>query len=654
MNEIAALFARIGEPYAAGLFEEPDKGYFYRHAIANARWFETLEPAAYTEGEQLYPHGRKFFCSSCAVQPHFAKTYEVNWDLLTKKSPEAAAELRKFHDISHMPGGWTHAAPNYRRVLREGLTAYRQRILAQPAGEFRDGLLCLVDGMENYLRRCAAYLRSVHAPERLISALDKVPFAPAENYYEGLVAWNVVFYLDGADNLGCLDEGLEHLYAGEDYTDIIHELFTNIDTVGTWSCTVGTVYNEITRQALYAIRGRRRPMLELMVREDMPDDLWEIAVENLRSGCTHPSFYNAGGIHDMMKARFPQIPDEELVLFCGCGCTETNLQGLTRAGGTDDVVPLLRILETVMHEQLAQTPTFEEFYEKVCAASVEGYESLKKRIIDRYLYMAKYLPNPIRTLLTDDCIEKGKDFNGGGARYTWIQSADSGLINTVDSLAAIRELVYRQKKYTPEEILQKLTAEDPLLYADLKKCPCFGTDNEEVDALAADFASRGYHVYHDQEPVDFIDGCIITEHQFQRYEYEGRAVGPTPDGRKKGMPTCDSVAALRGKATEGPTAMLKSAARLPQHLAQGISVLNLTLDKKFVGASLRALITTYFAMGGIQVQVSCTSAEELQDAMINPDRHRDLIVRVGGYSDYFTNLTPALRQAVLERNIHEL
>jgi formate C-acetyltransferase len=120
------------------------------------------------------------------------------------------------------------------------------------------------------------------------------------------------------------------------------------------------------------------------------------------------------------------------------------------------------------------------------------------------------------------------------------------------------------------------------------------------------------------------------------------------------MPTCDSIAALRGKALEGPTAMLKSAARLPQHLAQGISVLNLTLDKKFVSASLRALITTYFAMGGIQVQVSCTSAEELQDAMVHPEAHRDLIVRVGGYSDYFTNLTPALRQAVLERNIHEL
>ncbi|MBQ3591336.1 MAG: formate C-acetyltransferase/glycerol dehydratase family glycyl radical enzyme, partial [Clostridia bacterium] len=86
----------------------------------------------------------------------------------------------------------------------------------------------------------------------------------------------------------------------------------------------------------------------------------------------------------------------------------------------------------------------------------------------------------------------------------------------------------------------------------------------------------------------------------------------------------------------------------------GISVLNLTISRSFVGDALRSLVETYFDMGGIQVQVTCVSAEELKDAMVHPDKHRDLIVRVGGYSDYFVNLSPALRQTVLERNIHEL
>lgn len=654
MNPIAKLFYDIGEPYAAGLFEEPEKDYFYRHAIANARYLEHVKPAVYDAGELLYPAKNKYAQSGFAVTPQFAITYQVNWNKLESKSPEAAEAMRKFCEISHNPGGWTHAAPNYRRIIREGLSSYRARIEKQPDGEFRDGLLALADGMKNYLTRSVEYLKSVNAPAELIAALEKVPFEPAETYYEGLVAWNVIFYFDGADNLGNLDEGLAHLYNGEDYTHIIRQMFENIDAVGTWSCTVGHVYNAITEQAIRAVKNRRRPMLELMVRDDMPDHLWELAVECNRSGSCNPSFYNDKGITSMLKDRFPYIPDSELDLFCGCGCTETNLQGITRAGGTDDNIPLLLIFEKYMHAHLREAATFEEFFEGLCAVTEKEIDAQLDRIVERYEYMAKYLPNPLRTLLHDDCIEKGKDFNAGGARYTWTQSSDSGLINTIDSLLAVRELVFEKKMYTADEFLAKLGAEDEVFYRILRQCPCYGTDNEEADALGAAYTKRVYSVYRNKPLKSFIDGYLLTEHQFMRYEGEGRRVGPTPDGRKRGEPTCDSIASIRGKAVEGPTAMLKSAARLPQHLADGIAVLNLTLAKNFVGDTLRALVQSYFAMGGIQVQVTCTSIDELKDAMENPDKHRDLIVRVGGYSDYFVNLSPALRQTVLERNIHEL
>lgn len=655
MHELAKLFYSIDEPYAAGLFEEPEKDYFYRHAIANARYLEHLVPAKYEAGERLFPAKTKFFHSGCAVTPQFALTYQIDWGKLEAKSTEATAVMREFYNLSHSPGGWTHAAPNYKRIVREGLNSYRERIVNQPEGEFRDGLLALIDAMKNYIDRSIEYLRSANAPADLIDALTHVPFEPAKTYYEGLVAWNVIFYFDGADNLGCLDDGLLHLYNGEDYTEIIGELFGNIDAVGTWSCTVGnTSYNAITEQAVRAIRNRRRPMLELMTRPDMPDRLWELAIDNIRCGSCNPSFYSTYNIYDMLKARFPHIPDEELALFCGCGCTETNLQGLTRAGGTDDNIPLARIMERYMHAHLAESATFEDFFEGLCAETERQIDAQLDAITDRYDYMAKYLPNPIRTLFTDDCIENGKDFNAGGARYTWTQSSDSGLINTIDSLIAIRELVFRKKMYTAEEFLARLTAEDPVFYQILRQCPCFGTDNDDADALAAEYAKRVYMVYRNKTPKSFIDAYILTEHQFLRYEGEGRHLGPTPDGRKKGEPTCDSIAAIRGKAIEGPTAMLKSAAKLPQNLADGISVLNLTLSKSFVGDALRSLVDSYFALGGIQVQVTCTSAEELQDALINPDKHRDLIVRVGGYSDYFVNLSPALRKAVVERNVHEL
>ena len=232
----------------------------------------------------------------------------------------------------------------------------------------------------------------------------------------------------------------------------------------------------------------------------------------------------------------------------------------------------------------------------------------------------------------------------------------AGSINVIDSLAAVRKLIYEEHRYTAEEFLSLLSAEDPALYTQLAACPCFGVDDAETDALATDFATHVYSVYKDRGSEGFIDAFTLTEHQFSRYEWAGRVVGPTPDGRHRGDPTCDSVAALRGKAKKGPTAMLTSAARLPQKLAMGMTVLNLTVAKRVVEnpVLLRALVEGYFEQGGLQIQVTATSAEELQDAMEHPEAHDDLIVRVGGYSEYFNRLSPALKAAVLERNIHEV
>ena len=379
-----------------------------------------------------------------------------------------------------------------------------------------------------------------------------------------------------------------------------------------------------------------------------------MAAENYRGGTTHPSLYNAKAIHKMLKEKFPQIPDEELATFTGGGCTETNLQGLTRAGGVDADFQLLLSFENYMHAHLQTAGSFEGFYEGFCVALEKEIDAFLDRIVEQYEYRAKYLPNPMRTLFFDDCIAKEKDFNAGGARYTWIQSAHSGLINVIDSLIAVRELIFRKKRFTAEEFIQKLTDEDPDFYQILASCPCYGTGNEDADSLAADFAGRVYMVYHNKPPKSFIEAYLLTEHQFQRYEYDGTLVGATPDGRRKGEALGDSIAAIRGKAKEGPTAMLRSAAKLPQNLAEGISVLNLTINRNFTDEMLKGLIKGYFALGGIQVQVTCTSVEELRDALEHPEKHRDLIVRVGGYSDYFINLTPGLRKAVVERNVHEL
>lgn len=681
MNRTAELFYSIGEPFAAGLFEEPERSYFYRYALAYARYFENLRPAPYENGDLVYPREKRYFDPACAMRPQFANTYQVDWDLLEKKNGEAAAILSEFTDVSRCYANWelmkqmhpeivpllekypdlpeyfegyTHAAPNYKRIIREGLQSYRDRVEALPESEFREGLLLLLDSMKNYLQRSAAYLKEAGACAELVSAVEKVPFAPPETYYEGLVAWNLIFYFDGGDNLGYPDNGLAHLYAGEDLTEVIRQMFQNIDALDGWSCTIGPEYNEITIQALKAVKNRRRPLLELRTQPGMPEECWRIAAEMIEDGATNPAFYNERGIQELLKHNHPDAADEERYLFVGCGCTETNFQGMTRVGGVDDSLPLLALFEKYAKENLESAESFETFYEGYCEAIKERIDAQLDVIVAYYDYKAAYQPNPMRTLLIDDCIEKQTDFNAGGARYTWTLTSISGLVNAADCLLAVRDLVFEKKMYGAAEFLEKLSAEDPAFYRILEQCPCFGKDDQRADALAADFARRVYSTFHEKTPKSFINGYMPSEHQFQRYEYHGLKVGATPDGRKAGAPTADSIAAIRGKAVAGPTAMLCSAARLPQQLVDGISVLNLTLAKNNVRTALRPLVEGYFELGGTQVQVTATSAEELKDAMAHPEKHRDLIVRVGGYSEYFINLTPALRQTVLDRNLHQL
>ncbi len=674
MMTISETLAKIGESYAAGLFLCESRSLYYRHCAGYAAYFDAFKLPEY-HGEPLYPCGGQWLWTDVLTHPEYAMTYTYSGAMLRDRFAErrasdpaaacitdadmenAIAAMDAFWAENGFPGGWLHGCPNYHRVINEGLASYRARALATKGdADFRDGTVLLLDAIERLLARIHVYLCDIGAPAALCDAIARVPLYPARTYYEGLVSWNMVYYLDGCDNLGCIDRGLAHLYDGTDLTHVIAQLFENVNQTERWSCTLGPDYNEITAQALRAIKGKRRPLLELRTTPEMPEELWQIASDMLCSGATNPSFYNDRGIHDMIAYHLPQIPDDELALFCGCGCTETNLEGLTRAGGTDDDLNLLLLLEQYMKAHLTTVSSFEEFYEGLIAHTCNATNRMLDGLSARYHYMAEHLPNPMRSILTDDCIDKGLDYNAGGARYTWTMNADAGLINVIDSLWAIKTLVFDEKRYTAEEFLSNLAKEDDAFIAILKACPCFGLDDPNVDALAKDYTTRIYSVYKNRPKDDFIDAFTLTEHQFMRYEPDGRAVGPTPDGRRAGEPTCDSVAALRGKAKKGPTAMLSSAAGLPQHLAMGMTVLNLTISKRVAEnpAMLRALIDGYFEKGGLQVQVTVTSPEELLDALAHPDRHADMIVRVGGYSEYFGRLSPALQKAVVERDVHNL
>ena len=223
-----------------------------------------------------------------------------------------------------------------------------------------------------------------------------------------------------------------------------------------------------------------------------------------------------------------------------------------------------------------------------------------------------------------------------------------GLINTIDSLLAIRTLIYEEKRYTAEQFLSLLDAQDPLFLQETRRCPHYGVDDDRADTLAADFAGAVF---------DAI--CAIScwprgkyfpvSNQFVTYEGAGAQICATPDGRAAHTPLCDSLGAVHGKDTAGPTALLNSVSKLPLYQVLGTPVLNLRIRKENVEKLLKPLVTSFFARGGMQLQITCASREEMLDALEHPEKHENLIVRIGGYSEYFNRLTPTLKQTVLAR-----
>lgn len=654
MNKKSMLFTQIQEPYAAGLFEEPERNAFARYGRAVRRYLEQCSLHPYN-GEPLYPMGAK--CDdSYGVRPDYSFTVALNEDVLKEKNSDALQwmqeEMRKLPRISspHTVGGagYTHSIPNYGRIAREGLDSYEARILALAEGDFQDGLLDTLAGIRCFHNRALVYLEQKDADPMLIQALKRVPFQPAQTLYEAIVCWNFVYYLDFCDNPGLMDSDLMPFYKGEDVTDILRVFFQNVDTNSGWSSALGPNYNPLTLQCIQAAKGLRRPSLELRVTQDMPDNVWDTAAETLIAGGGQPAFYNEHLYQKALRERFPHIPKEDLIRFNGGGCTETMLAGISNVGSLDAGINLALIFALSLRAHLKDAIDYHDLYTKFLQDARKTIAETLDLVSENQKKRSEVRPQPMRSLLIDDCIDKGTDFNAGGARYYWSVVNVAGMINVIDSLVAVRELVFDKKKYTPEEFLKLLEEEDEIFYSELKKCPHFGVDNTQADQLAATIAQDIWKAFDQRTP--WLGGAFLPSSiQFSTYVDAGRNVGSTPDGRKKGDPLCDSIAAIHGNDVKGPTAMLSSSSRLHLDQALGTPVTNLKLNREHVGKVLKPLVLGYFKQGGMQLQITCVSKADLLDAKNNPENHMNLIVRIGGFSEYFNRLSPELQQTVIER-----
>ncbi|MBQ2724197.1 MAG: hypothetical protein IJF78_00665 [Clostridia bacterium] len=669
-HELYRKLMDAGEFYAAGLLlsDEDEKSPLWRYSNA-VKEFLTHAPLTPYAGGRLYPCGKRLSenADGCrmGMTPEYSYTYRLNRGAVAAKVPEADEPLAReqskvasLHPIQkHLVGGagYTHSFINYRRILADGLDGYRERVNAlTPADgeqrDFREAMLLLLDGIEAFRGRCVDYLKTTDAPEELIDALQWVPNHTPRNIYEAIAAWNFVYYVDMCDDIGGLDRGLLPYWKGEDVTDLLRELFDTVDCNDAWSCPLGPTYNGLTVQCIRASGWHRRPSLQLLVTKDMPDEVWQAAYESLSTSCGQPAFYNWAAYKREMNARMPQVTDEDLRYIAFGGCTETMIEGLSNVGSDDAGVNTAYIFADYLREHLADHDSFDGF--------LDGYLTAAEAVVDEVCgtlevhrkSRAQYRPQPIRTLFIDDCIDRMKDFNAGGARYNWSVINVAGLINVIDSMAVVKKLVY-EGGMKAETFIESLEKRDPVFLAMASEVPKHGNDNAEVNEIADRVTKRicGRFEMHTCTPSDGEGRYFAVSNQFNTYADSGSYVKATPDGRGDWEPLCDSCGAVHGRDTEGPTALLNSVAALRGERILGTPITNIRISKQNLPVLLKPLVEAFFKEGGMQLQVTCASKEELLDALEHPEKHQNLVVRIGGFSEYFNRLTPALKQTVIAR-----
>jgi pyruvate-formate lyase len=703
-----------GEFFAAGFFELPDATPMERWSRAYRRHWEH-RPLPDYEGSALWCWLKQ---PPKKAIPLVRPGYSFTWDYASHRLEETLARLPthagsdfrlmdawlkeendrrwKMHSV-HTCGGcnYTHSIPHYGRVMAEGFDAYRGRILAlrdEAAAAkrsekviFFDSLLDVLAGLRVFHDRLIAHLKAfpvlgteqARNQDRLLAAYGQIPFAPARTFFEALACQSYIWMLDGGDNPGRLDVVLQPFYerdtavglmAHADAVTLVHEFYGHVSDLYGWSTALGgrdakgkPAYNDMTKVCLEASHGCIRPSLELRVTDEMPADVWDAALDALASGCGQPALYHEDAYLASLRAMHLGLRDEDLVMWNGGGCTETMIQGCSNVGSLEAGLHLPLVFEHVMKKELPQAFSFEAFRNALRLELAEVIRDVARQVSIQQAAAAEVRPQPMRSLLIDDCIDRGVEFNAGGARYNWSVVNVAGLSNVADSLAALREVVFEKREKTGAELLAILEA-DFAGHEDfrrrLERCPRFGNDNPEADDLAAGLARDVFEelrLYAPWRGGKFMPSCIM----FETYGHLGRQIGATPDGRRAGGALADSIGPVQGRDAKGPTAMLKSVTKLPLSLAPGTPVLNLRLNPSLLKQpaerdKAKALIQTYFRMGGLQLQITALDAKQLREAMADPASHPNLIVRIGGYSTWFRNLSPDLQREVIARTEYGL
>ena len=632
--------------------------------------------------------------------------YISELDILRNKTKRLFSETSETLNRSgaEWGGGWGgHSNPDYGRIVNFG-TDYIRSIIAENHDKHPDEAwfyrsceytLDAIDIIGERYGKLALELSEKCENEadktlllRMAEAFRTVPKKPAYDFTSAMCSFMLIFALDGSDSPGRFDQYMYPAYLKtenkEDVTDLLDRLWEYFHVHRSWNlCISGSDENgnDETNALSYDIlsmvrkKGYQTPNLTCRVHRNTPDRLWNDIADTLAVGTGLPALYN----DDVVCAALEKIgiSPEDSHDYCMNGCNQIDIFGKSHMGLEDGEVVFTKCLEFALHNGKDDMTGEKISVETGDPLTFTTYERFERAFMDQLEYVTynscssandwQHMrgvsePHPLRSCLISGCLEKGRDYRNGGPVYNHGQILAEGIADTGDSLYAVKKLVFDEKKYTMTELIDALRADFKgyeQLHHDFRNCEKFGNDSQEVDTITARILGRFFTVLKRNKTYRggiYTGGCST----FNRAAGYGMQTAALPNGKRKGEPLlADSIAATPGRDTNGPTAQIKSV--LKYNHADGCSgfVFQNKFEKKMFAsekgkASFIALAKAYFSGGGQQYTVTVVSPEDLLDAKKNPENHRNLIVRVGGYSDYFVNLNTELQDNVIERTFMDI
>jgi len=600
----------------------------------------------------------------------------------------------------------SHMAVDYELLLQEGISGIKARIQGRLDIEtdeqkklFYETALSCLDSVILFAGRYADEAERLAAESadgeraeelrRIAQILKKVPANPAQSFYEAVQSVHFLTYCLSMDpmryysmqqfQLGHPDKYLYPYYAADKAAGRLDDDMaqTLIDClaiminnrvphglssgymIGGRDKEGNIVANELTEICMQAIDDIRLvyPAVGLCWTKGMDEKYLVKACDILSHGRSHPAIFNEDIISEGLRGY--GVPEQESHDYIHSTCVE-----ITPAASSNVWVasPYTNMVQQLLDLIDREYESFEELMEALLKHLDESIRCNFERENSIRLIRREKTIWPLLSCFVNDCIERGTDIEQGGARYNWIMPSFVGMANLVDSLQAIRKLIFEKKEMTFAR-LKALTdadfeGDERLRLKILNGIEKYGNDVDEVDALFDRIVTHIVGECRKYSPV-FSEGRLIPSvFCWVMHERFGRQTGASPDGRKAGFPLGDGSGPCQGREKMGPTASILSSTKWShKELIGGVAV-NMKFTKKTFtqnsAEKVRSLIRAYMERGGFEIQINVVDYDTLVSAQQRPEEYKDLVVRIGGYSDYFVKLSPEMQAEVLLRTSHEV